>query len=125
MSIKVLVVDDEVNFAEMLVKRLRSRNFDALAASDGPSALATMHSLEPDVVILDVRMPGMDGHEMLGRIRTAHPAVKVIMLTAHGSIDDAVTDLRRGAFNYLQKPCSITDLIEAVQQAAQPTEESR
>lgn len=118
MTIKVLLVDDEEWFGDALGKRLRSRGFDVSSVTDGESAVARQAEQPADVVVLDVHMPGLDGRETLERLLKTRPETRVIMLTAHGSIEDAVAGLRVGAVNYLQKPCDIQDLIAAIEQAA-------
>jgi DNA-binding NtrC family response regulator len=121
MGTRVLVVDDEQWFAEALVKRLTQRGFSVSCVSGGLQAIDVVHDQDTDVVVLDVMLPDLNGRETLKRILDLRPEIKVIMLTAHGTIEDAVTDLRLGATNYLQKPCDIEVLVRAIEQAAGTT----
>jgi len=113
----VLVVDDEVQFVETLVKRLAKRSLRVGAAYGGHEALEKLAAGGPtktDVVILDVKMPEMDGLETLARIKEEHPLVEVIMLTGHATVESAIEGMKRGAFDYLMKPCEIDVLLEKV-----------
>ena len=117
----VLLVDDEVPFVETLVKRLAKRDLRVEAAYSGPEALEKLAAKGPtttDVVILDVKMPGMDGIETLSRIKEEHPMIEVIMLTGHATVESAIDGMKRGAFDYLMKPCEIDTLVQKVSQAA-------
>jgi DNA-binding NtrC family response regulator len=117
----VLLVDDEVPFVETLVKRLSKRELRVESAHSGPEALEKLAEDGPaktDVVILDVKMPGMDGLEALSRIKEAHPMIEVIMLTGHATVESAIEGMKRGAFDYLMKPCEIDALVTKVGQAA-------
>ncbi|MDX2437971.1 MAG: response regulator [Acidobacteriota bacterium] len=117
----VLLVDDEVPFVETLVKRLSKRDLRVEAAFSGQEALDTLAASGPaktDVVILDVKMPGMDGLEALSRIKEEHPMIEVIMLTGHATVESAIEGMKRGAYDYLMKPCEIDVLVEKVSQAA-------
>jgi DNA-binding NtrC family response regulator len=113
----VLVVDDEVQFVETLLKRLTKRGVHAGAAYGGHEALEKLTESGPsrtDVVILDVKMPEMDGLETLARIKEEHPLVEVIMLTGHATVESAIEGMKRGAYDYLMKPCEIEALMEKV-----------
>ena len=117
----VLVVDDEVQFVETLVKRLAKRGVHVSAAYSGQEALDLLAGSSPtktDVVILDVKMPGMDGLETLARIKEEHPLIEVIMLTGHATVESAIEGMKRGAYDYLMKPCEIDRLLEKVVAAA-------
>jgi len=117
----VLVVDDEVQFVETLVKRLAKRGVHVGAAHSGHEALEKLTAGGPtktDVVILDVKMPEMDGLETLARIKEEHPLVEVIMLTGHATVESAIEGMKRGAYDYLMKPCEIDVLLEKVVAAA-------
>lgn len=116
-SCRVLLVDDEVGFLEALVKRLRRRRVDAAAAHSGRDALARLADRTPDVVVLDVKMPGMDGLATLREIKKRHPLVEVIMLTGHADVEMAMAGMEQGAFDYLVKPCDIDELLYKVQDA--------
>jgi DNA-binding NtrC family response regulator len=113
----VLLVDDEVPFVETMTKRLSKRELMVIAAYSGREALEKLEKNGVDVVILDVKMPGMDGIETLREIKRAHPLVEVIMLTGHATVETAVEGMRLGAFDYLMKPCEIEELLAKVNEA--------
>lgn len=113
----VLLVDDEVPFVETMTKRLSKRQLMVLPAYSGREALEKLEKNAVDVVILDVKMPGMDGIETLREIKKGHPLVEVIMLTGHATIETAVEGMRLGAFDYLMKPCEIEELVAKVDEA--------
>jgi DNA-binding NtrC family response regulator len=118
MNTIVLLVDDEAPFIETMKKRLTKRNLSILSAYSGSEALDVLEKeSRVDVVILDVKMPGMDGMETLRRIKEAYPAVEVIMLTGHATMETAIEGMKLGAFDYLMKPCSIEDVVAKVGQA--------
>lgn len=108
-KIKVLMVDDEEKFRSTTRKILDRRGFDTLLAGSGQEALEKLRE-EPDVVVLDIKMPGMDGHETLQEIKKLRPDLPVIMLTGHGAMPSAREALKHGASDYLTKPCDI-DLL--------------
>ena len=114
--IKVLMVDDEKRFRDTTKKILERKGFDTLLAESGEDALEKL-SESPDVVVLDIRMPGMDGHETLERIKEQYPELPVIMLTGHGAMPSAQEALKGGAFDYLSKPCDITLLAGKIKEA--------
>ena len=117
--IKVLLVDDERSFVETMVKRLRKRGLEIHTAFGGPEALALLDADDTiEVVILDIRMPGMDGMQTLKEIKGRHPLVEVIMLTAHGTVESGIEGMKQGAFDYLLKPCDIAQLLDKVNEAA-------
>ena len=116
-KIKILLVDDEQEFVETLSERIRMREHDSDVALNGEQALKKMDDDLPDVVVLDLKMPGMDGMEVLRRIRKAYPKVQVIMLTGHGSEKDEEEARKLGAFEYLQKPVEIDTLMKKVKKA--------
>lgn len=111
-KIKVLMVDDEDQFRKTTSRILEKRGFAVSMAESGEEALDIMKSKSHDVVILDIKMKGMDGHETLSQIRRIDPDIKVIMLTGHGDEDSAKASHEMGAFDYLNKPCDI-DLLAA------------
>ncbi len=100
----VLIVDDEPNIRLMFETALHSAGYDTYEASDGASALDRIHELSPDVILLDLKMPGMDGMETLRQIRERGNDTAVVMVTAHGSIADAVAAMKLGAVDFLTKP---------------------
>jgi len=114
---KVLLVDDETDFVETLVKRLRKRKLEVSAASSGKEALDSLSNSPCDVVVLDVKMPDMDGIETLRRIKEIAPSVEVIMLTGHANVEVAIQGMELGAFDYLMKPIDIDDLLYKLQDA--------
>ena len=113
----VLLVDDEVPFVETMTKRLSKRQLVIIPAYSGREALEKLEKSAVDVVILDVKMPGMDGIETLREIKKAFPLVEVIMLTGHATVETAVEGMRLGAFDYLMKPCEIEELLAKVGEA--------
>jgi DNA-binding NtrC family response regulator len=114
----VMLVDDEVPFVETMIKRLNKRNLSVLSAFSGQEALDKLgKETRVDVVILDVKMPGMDGIETLREIKRAHPLMEVIMLTGHATVESAIEGMKLGAFDYLMKPCDIDQLVAKVQEA--------
>jgi len=114
----VLLVDDEEAFVKAMEKRLSARKFDVLTAFSGEEALRKLEQeLLVDVVVLDLKMPGMDGLETLRRIKEVHPLVEVIILTGFGAIDTAVEGMKEGAFDYLTKPCDLAELIDKIELA--------
>jgi len=114
---RVLLVDDEIDFLETLVKRLKKRKLDVLAASSGREALKILNEEPVDVVVLDVRMPDMNGIETLKGIKKISPSVEVIMLTGHASLEVAIQGMELGAFDYLMKPMDIDELLYKLQDA--------
>jgi DNA-binding NtrC family response regulator len=116
-SMRALLVDDETGYLETAVKRMKKRGIDVTGASSGPEALATLASQSVHVVVMDVRMPGMDGIEALRQIKQRHPLVEVILLTGHASMEVAIEGMELGAFDYLLKPIDIDELIYKIQDA--------
>jgi len=116
-AVRVLLVDDEESYVETLRKRLMRRGLSVMIANSGEQALATLNDNPMDVVLLDVKMPGMDGMETLTRIKQAHPRVEVIMLTGHANVDVAIRGMEQGAFDYLMKPAEMDDLYYKIQDA--------
>ena len=102
----VLVVDDEKNIRLTFSETMTQMGFDTRTASNGEEALTKMQGAEFDLVLLDLRMPGMDGIEVLRRIRERYPKVRVIMITAHGTVESAVEAMKLGAVDFIQKPCT-------------------
>lgn len=117
---KLLMVDDEVPFIEAISKRLKRRNFDVSIAHSGMEALAKLEEdggAETEVIILDVKMPGMDGIETLGEIKRKYPLIEVIMLTGHATVPSAIDGMKKGAYDFLMKPYDMEDLIDKVSAA--------
>ncbi len=119
-KIKLLLVDDEVPFVETMTKRLKKREFSIDTAHSGLAALKLLENNNKiEVVILDVKMPGMDGIETLREIKKVYPLTEVVMLTGHATVESAIEGMRFGAFDYLMKPCDIDQLVAKVTQAAE------
>ncbi|MGD9252487.1 MAG: response regulator [Holophagae bacterium] len=114
---RVLLVDDERDFLESLRQRLELRGLPVRAASSGPEALEMLDDGPVDVVVLDVRMPGMDGIETLRRIKEKHPHTEVVMLTGHADLETSLEGMRFGFFDYLTKPVKVDLLIEKINEA--------
>ena len=114
---KVLLVDDEREFIETLSERLQIRDMGAAVAFDAKSAMDVVAQDEPDVMIIDLKMPGINGMEMLKRIKQTRPNIEVIVLTGHGSRDDQEQCMAMGAFAYLQKPVDIDELGDILNKA--------
>ena len=120
----VILVDDEVPFVETMTKRLEKRNLTVLSAYEGQEALDRLEkNRNVDVVILDVKMPGMDGIETLKEIKKRNPLTEVIMLTGHATVESAIEGMKRGAYDYLMKPCDIEVLMEKVTAATEKKRE--
>ncbi|WP_419664136.1 response regulator [Desulfosarcina variabilis] len=107
---RVLLVDDEQDFVEMLAMRLEEAGEQVTPAYTGQECLEKLASNEIDVVILDIKMPGMDGIQTLQNIKNSYPLVEVILLTGHGTTETAVEGMKLGAFDYLLKPADFEDL---------------
>ncbi len=114
---RVLLVDDEREFVQTLSERLLLRDMGSAVAYDGESALEMLREDEPDVMILDLKMPGIDGMEVLKRVKATQPEIEVIILTGHGNETDRETCMSLGAFAYLQKPVDIDILSETMKKA--------
>ncbi len=113
----VLFVDDEEDYLTTLLKRMRKRDVDAAGVGSGEEALVYLDSHSADVVVLDVRMPGMDGIETLRQIKKTAPLTEVIMLTGHASLEAAREGMELGAFDYLMKPVDIDELLYKLEDA--------
>ncbi len=115
---KVLLVDDEMELLQALSERLELRGFEVAVAHCGEKALAILEGSEPDLMVLDLRMPGIDGLGVLRSTRQICPKIQVIILTGHGTEKDRETAMRLGAFDYLQKPVDIEELVSVLKRAA-------
>ena len=113
----VLLVDDESEFLDTLVKRIKKRSVNAYGVASGEEALAFLNQQPMDVVVLDVRMPGMDGIQALREIKQRYPLIEVIMLTGHASLEVAIEGMELGAFDYMMKPIEIDELLYKLQDA--------
>ena len=124
-KLRVLVVDDEEELVHALVERLQIRGMDAHGVVTGKEALERIRSESFNVVLLDVKMPGLGGLKVIQEIKSQRPCVQVIMLTGHSSAQDAQRGLDLGAFEYLQKPVNIDDLCRVLQAAGLREEDCR
>lgn len=121
---RVLFVDDEVEFLQLMEKRLSRRGMEVSTAPDGQSALDTLDAVLAEggemfkVVVMDVRMPGMDGLETLRHMKAKAPELPVILLTGHACMGVAVQGMDLGAYDYMLKPVSISELIIKMEEAA-------
>ncbi|MBI5571647.1 MAG: response regulator [Desulfomonile tiedjei] len=116
-NLRVLVVDDEEDFVETIVKRLKGRGLQAAGVTSGQDALDLLETRDFDVIVLDVKMPRMDGIQTLKEIKKRKPLTEVIMLTGHGSVDSGIKGLQLGAYNYIMKPVPLDELLKQVGQA--------
>lgn len=116
-QINVLLVDDEDEFVKSLSERMQMRDLETDVALNGEQALKLVDQEIPDVMVLDLKMPGIDGLEVLRRVRKTYPDVQVIMLTGHGSEKDEKEARRLGAFEYLQKPTEMDKLVATIKKA--------
>jgi DNA-binding NtrC family response regulator len=115
----VLLVDDEKAFVEAMTRRLTKRDVDVRAAFSGQECLDALASApDVEVVVLDVKMPGIDGVDTLKRIKAEYPLVEVIMLTGHATVETAIDGMKLGAFDYLMKPSDMDVLMEKIDAAA-------
>jgi len=119
----ILLVDDEEDFVEMLALRLEAAGEKVRKAYDGLQCLDILDSVPIDVVILDIKMPGMDGTQALKTIKGRHPLVEVILLTGHGTTETAIKGMKLGAYDYLLKPADFDDLTEKLAGAVRKKEE--
>jgi len=114
---KVLIVDDEERFRKTLSKLLTAQGLEVYSAGSGDEALDLIRKHPVDIVLLDMRMPGMNGIDTLSAIKKIDPMIEVIMLTGHASVDVAVEIMKRGGFEYLLKPCDIDELLVKIDAA--------
>ncbi|MCD6163286.1 MAG: response regulator [candidate division Zixibacteria bacterium] len=118
-KIKLLIVDDEIKFLESVARRLEMRDFDVTKASSGEVAVEAASSGKFDLALLDLKMPGMDGKQVLEILKKEHKYLEVIILTGRGSMDSAVECTKLGAFSYLPKPYELNNLLEILNKAYQ------
>ena len=116
-EMKILLVDDEQKFVEALSERLQMRDMENETVYDGEEALSFVDDKEPDVMVLDLKMPGIDGMEVLRRVKKKFPAIQVIILTGHGTDRDEEESRRIGVFDYLNKPVDIEVLVNRIKAA--------
>ena len=116
-KIKLLIVDDEVKFLDSIARRLEMRDFDVTKATSGKEAVEAARNDKFDLALLDLKMPGMDGKQVLEILKSEHKYLEVVILTGHGSMDSAVECTKLGAFSYLPKPYELDNLLEILKQA--------
>lgn len=117
---KILIIDDEMEFASTLAERLTLRDFATKAIGSGEEAMTLLHhGWGPDVVLLDLKMPGLDGLAALDMIKKFDPTIEVIILTGHGSTASGIAGMQRGLFDYLMKPIDIGELVLKIEEAVQ------
>jgi DNA-binding NtrC family response regulator len=116
-KINLLIVDDEEQFLESISKSLELRDFHVIAVNRGDKAIEAAKQQPIDVALVDLKMPGISGEETLRLLKQEHRWLEVVILTGHGALQSAVECTKIGAFSYLQKPCELSALIEALQAA--------
>lgn len=116
-KMRIMLVDDEERFLQTTKKMILKNGYDAITAESGEECLKKLEQELVHVVILDVKMPGMDGLETLKQIKRQYPRIEVIMLTGHATADSAVQGMKSGATDYLQKPTDVKDLIAKAEEA--------
>lgn len=116
-KINLLIVDDEEQFLESITKSLQVRDFNVIAVNRGEKAIEAARKNPIDVALVDLKMPGINGEETLKALKAEHRWMEVIILTGHGTIDSAVECTKSGAYSYLQKPCSLDELMESLKDA--------
>ena len=121
MKLKLLLVDDEKDFVDTLAERLQLRGFQVLTAIDGESALRIIETDPPQLVILDIMMPGLSGLDVLQQIKDRTPQTPVILLTGLGSTTEGTKGMHLGAYDFLIKPINIDKLIQKMEEAVQST----
>ncbi len=117
MKLNVLLVDDEAEFVDAFAERLRLRGFNPLVANSGEQALRMVDEEQVRIMVLDLKMPGIDGLEVLRRVKKKYPETQVIVLSGHGSMQDEEAARNLGAFEYLRKPADIGSVLEALKRA--------
>jgi len=116
-KINLLIVDDEEQFLSSISKSLEVRDFNVIAVNRGEKAIEAARSTPIDVALVDLKMPGIDGEETLKKLKAEHRWMEVIILTGHGTVDSAVECTKSGAYSYMQKPCDLDHLLEALKSA--------
>ena len=116
-KINLLIVDDEEQFLESISKSLELRDFNVIAVNRGEKAIEAAKNNPIDIALVDLKMPGISGEETLKLLKQEHKWMEVVILTGHGDVDSAVECTKSGAYSYLQKPCELNQLLEALQNA--------
>jgi DNA-binding NtrC family response regulator len=117
MTEKVLLVDDEEEFTETLAERMRTRGMEVSTTNSGADALQLVDAEDYDVVVLDLKMPGIDGLEALKRIKRRRPDIQVVLLTGHATVEKGVEAIKQGALEFLEKPVDLASLTAAIHKA--------
>jgi DNA-binding NtrC family response regulator len=123
--LKVLLVDDEKVFIENIARLLEKREYQATALYNGEDAINALKQKEFDVMVLDLKMPGLDGIATMKEIKNLSTPPEVLMLTGHGSLDTALEAVKLGAYDYLAKPCELEELIEKIEEIARRRKNNR
>ena len=118
-KIKLLVVDDEKQFLETISKRLSMRDFDVTPVSSGEEAIEAARKQEFEIALVDLKMPGMGGEEVLEILKREHKFMEVVILTGYGAIDSAIRCTKAGVYGYLEKPCELETLLNVLREAYQ------
>ena len=118
-KIRLLIVDDEERFLKTLSQRLALRDFEVKPVTSGQEAIDAARDQPFDLALVDLRMPGMDGEQVLEHLKRDHPFLEVVILTGHGSIDSAVRCTSAGSYSFLQKPCRTEELLDVLREAYQ------
>jgi DNA-binding NtrC family response regulator len=116
-KINLLIVDDEEQFLSSISKSLEVRDFNVIAVNRGEKAIQAAREKPIDIALVDLKMPGISGEETLKALKKEHKWMEIVILTGHGSIESAVETTKSGAYSYLQKPCKLDDLLEALKEA--------
>ncbi len=119
--VRVLFVDDEVELVSAVVERLGLRGIVAEGVTSGAEALGLVETEPFDVLVVDVRMPGVGGLDVVQKVKQSHPGLEVVLVSGHGSPQDAEAGMEMGAFDYLQKPVEIGALLDVIQRAVEKT----
>jgi DNA-binding NtrC family response regulator len=117
MTTKVLLVDDELDFLDVMRERLANRGMEVSTSASAVEALAQLETEHFDAVILDLKMPGMDGLEALNRIKEKRPEIQVILLTGHATVEKGVEAIKAGALDFVEKPADMESLAEKIKSA--------
>ena len=123
--IHLLIVDDDEQLRQTLAKRFQRLDMDVTAAGSGAEALEKSAQVRCDVALLDLHMPGMDGIELLGKLKERQPELEVLLLTAHGNMESAIEAMKRGAYDYLTKPFHLAELEVHIQKAFEKVQLAR
>lgn len=116
--VKILLVDDEVDFTENMTKLLENRGYVVTAVNSGDSAIKALDQDKYDVMVLDLKMPGMDGITTLKEVKKLQLFTETLILTGHGAVDTALEAMKLGAYDYLTKPCEVEELVEKLEEAS-------